>query len=281
MVPEAPELIDALIKEGNDLVTRAEAIAPTNTSVIKFRALVNLAKEATTPEVQRQALIQMDELEGEIRAITEAGIRDYWDKYLENNPLRTGYKDTDAGAYLALRLENAGDILREWYGNRDRGYIREKFDRIYKNLGERDWTDSISSGELARLKETRELIKGLPTTDETSILLKALLANVALRNVRVIKDILERLEPLLGLQSPTPIPKAETETFSSSDPLVLKQYPVGEVPEKIDLGGLEVPIPPARGTEPPPKKAEAREKLKEVELPPYPHYGGIRERLEA
>jgi len=41
---------------------------------------------------------------------------------------------------------------------------------------------------------------------------------------------------------------------TSTHPLVLKRYPLGAVPEKIPIGGLDVPIPPLRGTELPPKK---------------------------
>ncbi|KKK50587.1 hypothetical protein LCGC14_3123530, partial [marine sediment metagenome] len=69
-VPEAP-LTEALIREGGEIVTRAEAIAPTNASVIEFRGLVEQAKVATTPEAQRQALVQMEALEDEVRAIAK------------------------------------------------------------------------------------------------------------------------------------------------------------------------------------------------------------------
>jgi len=40
---------------------------------------------------------------------------------------------------------------------------------------------------------------------------------------------------------------------TSTHPLVHKRYPLGAVPEKIPIGGLDVPIPPLRGTELPPK----------------------------
>ncbi|KKN65898.1 hypothetical protein LCGC14_0477150 [marine sediment metagenome] len=67
-VTKAP-LTGALVAEGESLIAQAEALAPTNASVIKFRELVNQAKEATTPEAQRQALIQMEALEDEIKAL--------------------------------------------------------------------------------------------------------------------------------------------------------------------------------------------------------------------
>ncbi|GAI95971.1 unnamed protein product [marine sediment metagenome] len=69
-VPESP-LTEALIKEGDEIVTRAEAIDPNNASVIEFRRLLNQAKEATTTEAQRQALTRMEALEDEVRAIAE------------------------------------------------------------------------------------------------------------------------------------------------------------------------------------------------------------------
>ena len=67
-VPEVVPLTEALIKDGEALVAKAEAIAPTNASVIKFRELVEQAKIAI-PEVQREILIKMEALEGEIRAL--------------------------------------------------------------------------------------------------------------------------------------------------------------------------------------------------------------------
>ena len=66
------ELIQALIKEGDEIVSKAEAIAPTNASVIEFRRLVNQAKAATTPKARRQALIQMEALEDEVKSIVKA-----------------------------------------------------------------------------------------------------------------------------------------------------------------------------------------------------------------
>jgi len=69
--PERP-LIEALIKEGDEIVTKAEAIEPTNASVIEFRRLVEQAKAATTPEARRQALIKMEALEDEVKSIAKA-----------------------------------------------------------------------------------------------------------------------------------------------------------------------------------------------------------------
>ena len=50
------------------------------------------------------------------------------------------------------------------------------------------------------------------------------------------------------------IPEAETGTH----PLVVKQYPIGEVPEKIEVGGLELPIPPPRKRKDVPENAVIR-----------------------
>lgn len=68
---EVPALTDALINEGADIVTKAEAIAPTNASVIEFRKLVNQAKEATIPEARLEALRGMEALENEVRTIAK------------------------------------------------------------------------------------------------------------------------------------------------------------------------------------------------------------------
>ena len=69
--PERP-LIEALIKEGDEIVSKAESIEPNNASVIEFRRLVNQAKAATTTEARRQALIKMEALEDEVKSIAKA-----------------------------------------------------------------------------------------------------------------------------------------------------------------------------------------------------------------
>lgn len=46
---------------------------------------------------------------------------------------------------------------------------------------------------------------------------------------------------------------------TSTSPLILKQYPLGQVPEKMPIN-LEVPIPPVRGAPMPPKEVRAEEK---------------------
>ncbi len=64
----APPLTEALIKESEEIVARAEAVEPTNASVIEFRRLVNQAK-TQTGEAQRQTLVKIETLEDEVRKI--------------------------------------------------------------------------------------------------------------------------------------------------------------------------------------------------------------------
>lgn len=102
--PPAPPLTEALIKEGDEIVTKAEAIAPTNASVIEFRRLVEQAKAATTPEAQRQALLRMEALEDEIRAITKLP--------KEGNPGRVRFDrgDINSAITAAQRLKSDRDL---------------------------------------------------------------------------------------------------------------------------------------------------------------------------
>ena len=62
-------LIEALIREGEDIVRANELVQPDNASVIKFREFLNQAREATTPEARREALVGMEALEDKVRAI--------------------------------------------------------------------------------------------------------------------------------------------------------------------------------------------------------------------
>jgi len=131
-------------------------------------------------------------------------VRDYWDEYLEYNPLRVGLKETDAGAFLAYQIEAAGDILRELAKDiPDPAYITEKIQRIRRSLPwKRDWTDPLSPGEQQRLKETKELLRGLPTPTKEAEILKQLLTAVTERNTVAIAKSLDELEPLVFGCSP-------------------------------------------------------------------------------
>jgi len=64
-------LIAALIKEGVALVEVAEKAEPTNSSLIQFKEYLKQAQEATTPEARSDALIGMEGLEDEVRAIAK------------------------------------------------------------------------------------------------------------------------------------------------------------------------------------------------------------------
>jgi hypothetical protein len=87
----------------------------------------------------------------------DVAARDFWDKNLEHNELRMK-NETNAGASLALRIENAGDIIRElgksWA---DSGYINEKIERITKSLTySRDWNDSLKK-QIEEIPESSKL----------------------------------------------------------------------------------------------------------------------------
>jgi len=128
-------------------------------------------------------------------------VREYWDRYLERNPLRVGRKDTDAGAFLAWQLEAAGDIIRELGKDiPDPAYIQQKLDRIKRELSSRDWTDPLSEGEWHRLAQTRELLKGLPTPTPLAGQLKMLLGAIINRDRPAIQKHLAEVEESLKLR---------------------------------------------------------------------------------
>lgn len=75
ILPGKPErvapLTEALISEGEEIVTRAEALAPENPSVKGFRDALNEARVAKTGKAMRDALVKMEALEDEVRAIAK------------------------------------------------------------------------------------------------------------------------------------------------------------------------------------------------------------------
>jgi len=181
LTPEATARIKAMeVKPGEiGLTAEGKAVPPK----VAVTAPEVTAPIPTTPEVK--------------------GARTYWDTNLENNPLRVGNKDTDAGAFLAVKIENAGDILREYAGNKDQAYMREKFDKLSRELTSRDWTDQLSVGEVSRLTETNALLEELPIPDETTKVIKDLITSVTTRNTKAIKANLNKLEPLIFPKLPT------------------------------------------------------------------------------
>jgi|GEM_PF-2555855 len=68
------------------------------------------------------------------------------------------------------------------------------------------------------------------------------------------RDLTERKAILQSLEQERARLIAISKAEAGTHPLILKQYPIGEVPKEIPIGGLDVPVPPLRGTELPPKK---------------------------
>jgi hypothetical protein len=130
---------------------------------------------------------------------------DYWNLYLEHNRLRTGSlgkgPDTDAGAFLAMMLENSGDILRESAKSPpDRGYQFEKFNRLKRYINDRDWKTPISPGEQANLKEIQRQVNNIPTRNEMTAKIKTLILAVSNRAPGSVDSALNNLKPLLQTQ---------------------------------------------------------------------------------
>ena len=91
----------------------------------------------------------------------EPWVRDYWDTHLENNKLRMHAK-TDAGAHLAWMIEAGGDVLRETGKTpKDRSYIKEKTNRIRRELNSRDWRDPLHPDEEEYLAGIKHKLTGL------------------------------------------------------------------------------------------------------------------------
>jgi len=190
---------------------------------------------------------------------------DYWNAHLEYNALRAPPSgkgpDTNAGAFLAWCLEAAGDIIRETSKEQrfiDPHYVSEKYHRLLNNLHLRDWKDPLSPRETSALVKIREDIEGLPANTDLLKKAKATLQAIAERNLNLLKIHLEDLRPLLEMEISRRLPAVYPKPY----PEILKQFPWGEVPEKMKIGGkigqLEIEIPPIKGTPIPPKKVRVK-----------------------
>ena len=126
---------------------------------------------------------------------TEIKARDYWDKYLEYNPLRKMSKQTEAGAFLAYKIENAGDILREFGKDyTDPFYVNEKIRKIKMTINFRDWTDKLSENEQKALNKTLEMIYKIPELSEIVKAIKQLLIHIAKRQNKKLSIDLKAIE---------------------------------------------------------------------------------------
>lgn len=147
---------------------------------------------------------RLQKLTKELETVSLQPVRDYWDTYLENNPLRMVFKDTDAAAFLTTMIEAAGDILREYCGKRDGGYMMEKLRYIERGAkgSHRDWVDLLATKESEKLGETRKLLEGLPVRDQITALVKSLLVSICDRTANRVEFFLNQLEPLLKSTKP-------------------------------------------------------------------------------
>ncbi len=126
-------------------------------------------------------------------------MRDYWDKKLENNPLRAGIKDTDAGAFVSKKIENAGDILRELANpSPDNLYITEKITAIRRELQSPDWSDELSVGEMDNLVKTQKLVNKLPEQGDLEGSIWRLIKSITQRDTKAILSSLDNVEKLIG-----------------------------------------------------------------------------------
>lgn len=129
----------------------------------------------------------------------ESASRDYWDANLEYNPLRKKSYDDDssAGAFLAYKIENAGDIIRElgktWV---DMGYIMEKINKIVNSLSNRrDWViDQLSPTEQSILQKMRSQVVEIPEDLPGIVEVKSMLLGIIDRNVQRVEQYAELAE---------------------------------------------------------------------------------------
>jgi len=127
--------------------------------------------------------------------------RDYWDINLEYNLLRT--KNTSStGAFIAFKLENAGDILRELGKKiyRDKYYIEEKIQRIRMTLNWRDWNDNdLTDNEYKYIQDAIKKIHKIPNQHNEIInCLVDLFLNICNLNSYNVKVLLNKIENLIS-----------------------------------------------------------------------------------
>jgi hypothetical protein len=205
--------------------------------LLSHRKTLEVLKTESTKSYNN--MVRLGRIQPEVTKGTEAlpseaqraskDVRGYWDINLEKNPLRVGNKDTDAGAFLATKLENVGDLLREYYGNGDRSYLSEKFRRLSNELDSIDWSAKLSDKETQRLAKTKELLRELPD-NPFSKLLNAIVD----RNPTAISSELVKIDPLVKARKPfTPLASKVEGGVKTPEPSATKALPVEDILDAV------------------------------------------------
>lgn len=142
--------------------------------------------------------------------------RKFWDENLEYNNLRTKPENrTDAAGFIAVKLENAGDILREMGKDfSDMGYISEKIRKIRMEINVSDWTAKLSGTEANELRKIRELVTNIPEATDATKSIKSLLLAITERDTKAVKTSLDTVESLLKAKVPRTL-KPEYQPIST------------------------------------------------------------------
>lgn len=146
-----------------------------------------------------------------VEAPSDIAAREFWDTNLEYNALRTAVERTPAAAFVARKLENAGDILREMgKTHSDMGYISEKISKIAREIDVSDWRGVLSKVEKEQLEVIRNQIAKIPEGTEVTTSIKKLLSSIAERSNKLVKTNLDDVERLIRkipeLPKPPPPP---------------------------------------------------------------------------
>ena len=123
---------------------------------------------------------------------------DYWNRLLENNPLRVQVGETMGGAEVSWVLEAAGDILRNYHSKYpDPGYITEKVRRIDRESRVREWSRPISTRDQDLINKNKELLCGLPAPTVFHQDLKRVMEAILARRPSDIRGHLEDVKKFL------------------------------------------------------------------------------------
>lgn len=134
-----------------------------------------------------------------IQQPSDVAARDFWDANLEKNPLRTDVIErSDAAGLLAVRLENAGDMLREMGKEfSDTGYFMEKLGRIRDSLTDSDWTRPLTTSEVAKISVIKSQVGNIPEGTKVTSEIKSMMQSLLDRDTTAVGNKLNQIEPLI------------------------------------------------------------------------------------
>ena len=155
-------------------------------------------EEVVTQGEVTQLVPSRPNIPGMVKIAPDKMAREFWDANLEYNKLRVeSMVRSDAAGLLAVRLENAGDMLREMGKDfSDLGYFMEKLSRIKNSLNDSGWFRPLTNDETAKILAIKSQVNSIPAATNMTEEIKSMMFSLLDRDTESVGIKLDQIEKL-------------------------------------------------------------------------------------